>query len=130
MVIAVAAIAIALYAACQTREYQQKEPKRQALRRLSASLYKTTPQWMGSTGDPFDALNEAWVVFADDQEVIAALKTLHPYYGRGKIDENIPRLVKAMAKASGVPVENLDAKFLVYPFTPQITETSDMEEGK
>ena len=94
--------------------------KRDVLRRFAANRYVLTGGEPGVqlNGEPFVALNEAFVVFAGDPEVIEALETMHTELGRpGRLVENIVTLVKEMAAASDVPI-GLNDSFIQRPFTP------------
>ena len=64
-------------------------------------------------------MNEIFIVFADYPEVISAVNRFHqelklPH----RTDDNILTLIKAMAKASDVPIDNLNDDFIVRPFAP------------
>ena len=65
----------------------------------------------GPSGEPYVALNEVSVVFANDTEVISALEKLH----REKDGESLIDLCKAMAEALKLP---LNEEFIAGPLTP------------
>ena len=88
--------------------------KRDVLRRYMGNRYLLTKGRMGQTGEPFVALNEAVIVFANNPPVIAALKKLKKEHN----EDNRMMLVKAMAKAARLPTRKLDRDFFEYPFTP------------
>ena len=95
------------------------EVRRDVLRRLSGYRYRLTEGRMGQDGEPFVALNEAWVVFAEFSEVKDALVRMHMELGEpGRLSKNYVLLVRAMAKAARVPVGDLDDVMLERPFTP------------
>ena len=125
-VAAVIAVGVAAYAVCQTRRLQKEqwrkdelEPRRDVLRRLVGYSYRLTRSFTGTDGEPFIALNEAWVVFADVEEVTLNLKKMHNELGqKDLLRPNILALVKAMAIAAEIPLDDLDDKFIESPFTP------------
>ena len=95
----------------------QREIKRDVLRRLAGSRYVLgeNGRCIQPNGEPFVALNEAFIVFANEPEVLEALEALRT--GGDRDDENIVALIKRMAAAASVPV-NLDDAFIVRPFAP------------
>ena len=91
-----------------------REIQRDVLRRLAGNRFVlTNSQCVQLSGEPFVALNEAFVVFADEPEVLAALEALR---GSDRDRERIVALIKRMAVAAAVPV-NLDDAFIEEPFT-------------
>ena len=101
-------------------QFGQMASKMDVLRRFAANRYVMTEVGPGiqSNGEPFVALNEAFVVFARDPEVIEALETMHAELGQpGRLVENIVTLVKEMADSADVPVD-LNDSFIRRPFTP------------
>ncbi|MCY4365956.1 MAG: hypothetical protein OXE17_07025 [Chloroflexi bacterium] len=123
---AVIAVGVAAYAVCQTRMLQKEqwrkdelERRRDVLRRLVGYSYRLTSSFTGTDGEPFIALNEAWVVFADVEEVTLNLKRMHNELGHPNLlRPNILALVKSMAIAAEIPLYELDDKFIESPFTP------------
>ena len=94
--------------------------KRDVLRRFAGNRYVMVENSLGvqPTGEPFVALNEAFVVFAGDLKVIEALKTMHAELGRpNRLVDNIVTLVKEMAAAADVPI-GLNDSFIERPFVP------------
>ena len=74
---------------------------------------------VGRDGEPFVALNEVFVVYADHPPVISALKKMHEELGiQNRLSDNILTLTKAMAKAAKVPIRDLNDEFITRPFTP------------
>ena len=124
--IALISLVISAVAICQTSQFQSQQweredlgPKRDVLRRFVTYRYRLTEGLSGTDGEPFVALNEAWVVFADSPEVTKELEILHKELGReGRLPDNIVALVRAMASASGVPLQKFDDEFIKRPFTP------------
>ena len=96
--------------------------KRDVLRRFAGNRYVLTEN-SGATiqlnGEPFVALNEAFIVFAEDPTVIEALRVMHDQLGQqGRLVDNIVTVVKEMAKVSNVAI-NLNDSFIERPFTPR-----------
>ena len=94
--------------------------KRDVLRRFVGNRYVlTSPPNISREGEPFVALNEIFVVYAEHPQVIAALKKMHEELGtKNRLVDNILTLTKAMAKAAEVPVQELNDEFIARPFTP------------
>ena len=89
------------------------------LRRFVGNRYTLTESLKGQPGEPFIALNEIFVVYSEDQQVIAALKKMHVEIGlSGRLIDNIVTLTKAMARAAKVPIKGLSDEFIARPFTP------------
>ena len=96
----------------------QREIKRDVLRRFAGTRYLLTqPGRILPNGEPFVALNEAFVVFADDPEVLSALDNLRTG-GDDRDSELIVALIKRMAVAADIPV-TLDDAFIRGPMTPR-----------
>ena len=96
--------------------------KRDVFRRLVANRFVLTrayPDTILQNGEPFVSLNEAFVVFARDLDVIAALKNVHPVLGSGPGEDNLVTLIKSMATACDIPYD-LNDSFIVQPFTPKV----------
>ena len=92
------------------------------LRRFAGNRYVLTEN-SGATiqfnGEPFVALNEAFIVFAEDPTVIEALRVMHDQLGQqGRLVDNIVTVVKEMAEVSNVAI-NLNDSFIERPFTPR-----------
>ena len=102
------------------------EIRRDVLRRLVAHCYLLTPSFQGKDGEPFIALNEAWVVFADFPKVIKALDKMHNELEKkdsliekkDSLSCNILNVVRAMAEVAEISIKDLDDKFIERPFTP------------
>lgn len=101
------------------RQQAEYELKHDVLQRIVGHRYILTNVPECYEGEPFIALNEAYVVYADDEEVIAALKKMHKeiYPPEGNM-ENLLSVVKAMTKAADVPATLLDDEFFLKPFVP------------
>ena len=86
----------------------QREIKRDVLRRLAGHRYLLTDGRCPSpNGEPFVALNEAIVVFADHDDVLDALDALRTSDGRDDA-ELIVALIKRMATAAGIKINRDD----------------------
>ena len=119
----------ALYAAAhasrlQRRQWEREELmlRRDVLRRLCGHLYRLTTGRTGQDGEPFIALNEAWVVYADCPNVIEALTMMHRELGEeNRLSDNILTVVREMAEITHISVEDLDGSFITRPFAPHVT---------
>lgn len=123
---AVSGVLATLVSSCLARQQAEYELKHDVLQRIAGNRYVLTNVPKCYEGEPFIALNEAYVVYADDPEVIAALKKYHaemdssePEPEPDRNTENLLSLVKAMNKAADVPATRLDDDFFKKPFTPQ-----------
>ena len=68
-----------------------------------------------------------FIVFADSPPVISALKKFRQELKQNQVD-HILTLIKAMAIASKVCIDELDDDFISHPFTPNLQKcTSDKE---
>ena len=93
--------------------------RRDVLRRLVAYRYRLTESLKGRDGEPFVALNEAWVVFSEFPEVVHALTKLHKELGLpGSLSRNLMDLTRAMANASDISTHCIDEDVFDRPFTP------------
>lgn len=117
---------IAFRAVRESRRLQEKqwkrdelEIRRDVLRRLFAYRYRLTESLKGGDGEPFIALNEAWVVYAGFPQVIDALTRMHDELGKeGCLSRNIVKVVRAMADAVNLSIKDLDDRLIEHPFTP------------
>ena len=107
------------------RRYSEVGVKRDVLRRFVGSRYRLTEKYMsgeeyvGGEGEPFIALNEVFVVYAEHPQVISTLRKMHEELGiPDRLRDNIVSLVKAMAEAAKVPIRELNDDFITRPFTP------------
>ena len=111
----------AVYISWENSQQEKLEIKRDVIKRIVGYSYRLTEGRTGQDGEPFIALNQAYVIFADHPPVIAALVKFHD---EPKINptltNNMVTLIKSMAEASALPVQasNLTDKFLTAPFTP------------
>ena len=95
-----------------------QDSKRDVLRRVAgASFTLTGDRCPLPNGEPFVGLNEAFVAYAEDEEVIDALEELRESGGENT-GELIVALIKRMAEAAGVPIPVDDAS-LMQPLTPR-----------
>ena len=107
------------------RRYSEVAVKRDVLRRFVGSRYHLTDKYMsgeeyvGGEGEPFIALNEVFVVYAEHPQVISKLRKMHEELSiPDRLPDNIVSLVKAMAEAAKVPIRELNDDFITRPFTP------------
>lgn len=97
--------------------------RRDVLRRLVGYRYRLTESLKGRDGEPFIAMNEVMVVYADFPQVIESLLTLHRELEvEGRLSDNLVSLVQAMAHASQVPTDGME-KILERPLTPPEIQT-------
>ena len=100
--------------------------KRDVLARLVGNRHFLTVKWKGrSSGEPFIALNQAFVAFDASLPVLDALKKYHAELdlpGPDRNENNLVTLIKAMAKSSGVRVDGLNDFFVTHLFTPPSPE--------
>ena len=85
------------------------------LRRFIANRHFLTPRLLDHPDnlELFVALNEIFVIFADKESVIKALKEAKKNSWRA---QDIRQLIEEMAKA--VNIADLDGEFIEYPFVP------------
>ena len=94
----------------------QRDEKREVLGRLAGFRYLLARTDCPLVhGEPFRTLNEAYLVFANDQEVLDALEALRRTSGND--GELVASVIKRMTEASGVPIA-LDDAFLTRPMAP------------
>lgn len=94
------------------------EIRRDVLRRLFAYRYRLTEALKGKDGEPFIALNEAWIVYADFPKVRKALTKMNEKGKGNNLCSNMVEVVRAMATAANLPTQNLDDRIICSPFTP------------
>ena len=117
---------IAFKAVRESKRLQEKqwrrdelELRRDVLRRLFAYRYRLTEALKGGDGEPFIALNEAWVVYAGFPDVTNALTKMHNELGKqGCLSHNIAVLIRAMSDAADLSIRDLDDRLITQPFTP------------
>jgi len=100
--------------------------KRDVLRRIFGYRFVLTGhpdrlQLQG--GEPFVALNEAWIVFSKCPEVVRALERMHRGLSQGSLRDDLVTLTKAMAKNCDLPSGGFNDRYFVYPFAPSGTGT-------
>ena len=105
------------------RQHTKNLLKRDVLRRLVGNRFVLTKLGEGGKGEPFIALNEIFIVYADHATVISALKKMHENLAvPNRMSDDLISLVKAMAKAAKVPINQLNDDFFLRPFTPSSIE--------
>ena len=71
------------------------------------------------TKEPFIALNEIFVVYADHPKVISALRKMHEELDiEGRDPDNLVSLIKAMSESLNLPIDQLNDEFFLQPFSP------------
>jgi len=101
------------------RRHDALKLKRDVFRRLAGNRHLLVAVPCEAKGEPFVALNEAFIVFNDSPKVVAALKRMHAELGqRGRLVDNLVTVMKEMARATGISMEELNDSFLERPFTP------------
>jgi len=127
VIILVSALFSGLFAAYLSsrlnRRYTENSLKRDVLRRLVGNLFFWTEEEEGTSvhGEPFIALNEIFVVYADHRKVISALREMHKDLDQpDRLCDNLLNLIKEMVEAAGVPVSSpLNDNLIRKPFTPK-----------
>ena len=110
------ATCVSFYLNCQ---HTKNLLKRDVLRRLVGNRFVLIKPGVDNKGEPFIALNETFVVYADHPEVISALHKMHENLALpDRLHDNLLSLVKAMAKAAKIPIHQLNDDFFLRPFTP------------
>ena len=101
------------------QQFNELAVKRDVLRRFVGHRYLLTSSFVGREGEPFVALNEIFVVYADHPEVLTSLRNMHDQLRVfGQLPKNILTLTTAMAKAAKVPIRELDQQLINKPFAP------------
>lgn len=72
-------------------------------------------------GEPFVALNEVCIAYADDRKVIRALeKMLDEINDEARMSHNLKSLIEEMTRSAKVPIRSkVHDGFFLKPFTPQ-----------
>ena len=102
----------------QKRQWERDETnlRRDVLRRLFE--YRLTESLKGGDGEPFIALNEAWIAYASFPHVTKALTKCTEARNGGPPKSNIAAVVRAMADAVDISLQDLDDRMIEHPFTP------------
>ena len=121
--ILISALVSGLLATCVSyylnRKHTRDLQKRDVLRRLVGCRFVLTQPGVDSKGEPFIALNETFVVYAGHREVISTLRKMHEeLHLPDRMPDNLLSLVKEMAKATKIPIHQLNDDFFLRPFTP------------
>lgn len=109
------------------RRYEQRKIKFDAFRRLAGTRYCLTPGASGSSSKEFfETLNEVFVVFHDDEDVLAALEVFHKELNiPGRLYDNIVKLFRAINRNLGIEHRMLTDDFMLRPFTPPVQPLHD-----
>ena len=135
MIIAVIAVVIAAgafgFSFWSFRERQMRDERnvrRDVLRRLVGNLSNLLIEGQEGTrdGEPYIALNEAMVVYADSPRVIDALVQMQYDLSVSGDITNLPQnlevVLREMAKAADVPFTHMDTGLILYPFTAPVRD--------
>ena len=102
-----------------SRKRDHLELKRDVLRRVMGYRWTLTPGRSDSAGHFFTALNEAFVVFAGDDDVEREIQTFHESVEEQAFRaEDLQPLAEAMARSAQVPHEAWDKAIFEQPFVP------------
>ena len=106
-----------------TQRSTQRSAKRDVLARFVGNRFALAdPTLQARTnGEPFVSLNEVCVIYANDKDVIAAVRKMHEEIADSeRLNDNIVTLIKCMAEAADVPMKDaLNDRFFTNPFTPK-----------
>lgn len=93
--------------------------RRDVLRRLVGYRYRLTDNYVGTEGEPFIALNEIGIVFAESPKVIGAFDTFRSDRAAGNpLAPSLGDLIRALCEDAGLPMTHLTKDFIDYPLTP------------
>jgi hypothetical protein len=104
------------------RRYERRKVKFNTLRRLAGARYCLSPGASDSSKKEFfEALNEVFVVFHDDEDVLAVLEVFHKELNiPGRLFDNIVKLFRAINRNLGIEYKTLTDDFMLRPFTPPV----------
>ena len=93
------------------------EIKKDVLRRVVGYRFLLTRRGcVLQNGEPFVSLNEALVVFADEPDVVIALRSLGGDEAESAL---VPKMIRLMARSAGVPLpSSVVDKDIQHPLTP------------
>ena len=101
------------------RRYDALILKRDVFRRFAGNRHLSTVVPCETSGEPFIALNKAFIVFNDSPAVVAALKKTHDELGqKERLVANLVTVMKKMAESTGISIKELNDSFLERPFAP------------
>ena len=97
----------------------QLDLRRDVLRRLVGYRYRLTDGYVGTEGEPFIALNEIGIVFAESPKVIGALGTFRSDRIAGNsLAPSLTDLIRAICEDVGLPMTHVTEDFVDFPLTP------------
>ena len=127
VVIAAGAFVFSLWSFREQRKQDERNVRRDVLRRLVGNLNNLLVEGQEGTRDeePYIALNEAWVVYAGFPRVIDALEHLHREYSVydniTDLPQNLERLLsKRWQRQQRFLSKHIDRRLIEYPFTAPI----------
>ena len=105
-------------------ERNQLDLRRDVLRRLVGYRYRLTTDYVGTEGEPFIALNEIGIVFAESPKVIEAFDSFRSDREQGKpLAHSLTALIRALCEDVGLPMNHLTKDFIDYPLAPPNQES-------
>ena len=100
-------------------ERNQLDLRRDVLRRLVGYRYRLTDDYVGTEGEPFIALNEIGIVFAESPRVIEAFDSFRSDRAQAKpLAPSLTALIRAVCEDVGLPMNHVTRDFIDYPLTP------------
>jgi len=105
------------------RRYDRKKMKFDILRRLAGSRYCLVPDSNESSKKEFfEALNEVFIVFHDDEKVLNTLEIFHKELNIAGIfsdsaNNNLVKLFRAIIRNLGIEYKTLTDEFFLKPFS-------------
>ena len=121
VVLAVSGAAVTYWAVQRTQrladQSERRRMRRDVLRKLVGTRHMIVKGAKPGQGEFWIALNEVVVAFADDDEVMEALRQFDKLVARGFDPEDFYLLTQAMAKAA--EMGPLDEHLVGHPFAPK-----------
>lgn len=109
----------------QYKKYEKNKIKMDTFRRVVAYRYCLVPNSQdNNSGEFFSALNEVFVVFNENKEVIDALKKLHEELNLpDRSVDNLVTLIKKMSEVLNVNYSQVNDSFFERPFSRGIASS-------
>lgn len=103
----------------QYKKYEKKKMKMDTFRRIVAYRYcLVTNSSKNDFNEFFSALNEVFVVFNEDEEVMKALKKLHEELSLSdRLVDNLVTLIKKMCQVLDINYSQVNDSFFERPFS-------------
>lgn len=123
VVLAVSGAVVTYWAVQRTQKLadlsERRRMRRDVLRKLVGNRYMIAERAQPGPGEFWVALNEVAAAFADDEEVMEALRQFNKLVNRGFKAEDFGLLTQAMARAA--EMGPLDEHLLEHPFAPNLS---------